>query len=115
MPGLRPGQIYGYRAHGPFAPERGLRFDGEKLLLDPYGLVVSVPDAYDRRAAARPGPNRASAMKSVVADPGAYDWEGDAPLKRPPVETVIYELTCAGSRSIRARDSHAATRGTYTG
>ena len=48
VPGLGPGQVYGYRAHGPFAPERGWRFDGDKLLLDPYGLVVSVPDAYDR-------------------------------------------------------------------
>ncbi len=79
----RPGQVYAYRAHGPFAPERGLRFDGEKVLLDPYGLAVAVPDAYDRGAARRPGDNAAAAMKSVVADPGRYDWEGDRPLQRP--------------------------------
>ena len=54
MPGLGPGQLYGYRAHGPFAPERGLRFDADKLLLDPYGLGVAVPDGYDRAAARRP-------------------------------------------------------------
>ena len=71
VPGLKPGQIYGYRAHGPFAPERGLRFDGEKVLLDPYGLAVAVPEAYNRRAASRPGDNAAVAMKSVVADPVA--------------------------------------------
>jgi len=48
VPGIGPGQIYGYRADGPFAPGRGLRFDREKLLLDPYGLAVAVPDFYQR-------------------------------------------------------------------
>jgi isoamylase len=38
VPGLQPGQVYAYRAHGPFAPDRGWRFDAEKVLLDPYGL-----------------------------------------------------------------------------
>jgi isoamylase len=42
---LKPGQIYAYRAHGPFAPERGFRFDSEKVLLDPYGLAVAVPQS----------------------------------------------------------------------
>ncbi len=68
-PGLKPGQIYAYHAHGPFAPERGFRFDSEKLLLDPYGFAVAVPEAYDRQAARRPGDNTAVAMKNVVADP----------------------------------------------
>src|SRR5215468_43342 len=95
-PGLAAGQVYAYRAHGPFAPERGLRFDKEKALLDPHGIAVAVPDAYDRQAAARPGDNAASAMKSVVADPSRYDWEGDRPLRRPLVETVIYELHVKG-------------------
>jgi glycogen operon protein len=92
VPALKAGQIYGYRAHGPFVPERGLRFDGEKVLLDPYGLAVAVPESYNRGAASRPGDNAAVAMKSVVADAGHYDWEGDLPLKRPFTETVIYEL-----------------------
>ena len=56
--GLKAGQIYAYRAHGPFVPEQGFRFDGEKVLLDPYGLGVVVPEAYDRRAASRPGITR---------------------------------------------------------
>ena len=55
VPDIRPGQVYGYRAHGPFAPDHGLRFDAEKVLLDPYGFAISVPEAYDRGAAARPG------------------------------------------------------------
>jgi isoamylase len=83
VPGLQPGQVYAYRAHGTFDPGRGLWFDAEKVLLDPYGLVVAVPGTYDRWAAARPGDNVAVAMKSVVADPDRYDWEGDRPLQRP--------------------------------
>src|SRR5574342_146917 len=43
LPGVRPGQLYGWRAAGPFDPGRGLRFDGGKLLLDPYGRAVAVP------------------------------------------------------------------------
>jgi isoamylase len=115
VPGLGPGQVYGYRAHGPFAPERGLRFDHDKLLLDPYGLVVSVPDRYDRIAASRPGRNTSVAMKSVVADPHGYDWEGDAPLRRPFAETVMYELHVRGFTQQPSSGLPPATRGTYAG
>jgi glycogen operon protein len=115
VPDLQAGQVYAYRVHGPFAPERGLRFDPDKVLLDPYGLAVAVPDGYDREAARRPGDTAASAMKSVVAAPGGYDWEGDRPLRRPFAETVIYEahvrgFTCRPNSGVAAR-----TRGTYAG
>ena len=115
VPGLSPGQVYAYRAHGPFAPERGLRFDPEKVLLDPYGLAAAVPDAFDRHAAARPGDNARVAMKSVVADPDRYDWEGDAPLKRPFVEAVIYELHVRGFTRHPNSGVACAKRGTYAG
>ena len=115
VPGIGPGQIYGYRADGPFAPGRGLRFDREKLLLDPYGLAVAVPDGYQREAAARPGPNHGAAMKSVVADPGAYDWEGDVPLKRPFAETVIYELHVRGFTRHATSGVSPGSHGTYAG
>src|SRR5882672_3010903 len=115
VPGLKPGQVYAYRARGPFAPERGLRFDREKLLLDPYGLVVAVPQAYDRTAARRPGDNTPVAMKSVVADPSPYDWEGDAPLRRPFAETLIYELHVRGFTQHPSSDVARETRGTYAG
>jgi isoamylase len=115
VPGLAAGQRYAYRAHGPFAPERGLRFDREKLLLDPYGLAVAVPSTYDRDAARRPGDNTSSAMKSVVADPGEYDWEGDEPLQRPFVETVIYELHVRGFTCHPSSGVMPARRGTYAG
>src|SRR5512144_84009 len=81
VPGVQPGQLYGYRAHGPFDPANGLRFDPTKVLLDPYGRGVVVANAYSRDAARQEGDNTATAMKSVVVDLSAYDWEGDAPLR----------------------------------
>jgi isoamylase len=115
VPGPEPGQVYAYRAHGPFAPERGLRFDAEKVLLDPYGLAIAVPDSYDRLAAMRPGGNAAVAMKSVVADRGRYDWEGDQPLRRPFAETIIYELHVRGFTQHASSGVRPATKGTYAG
>jgi len=113
--GLEPGQVYAYRAHGPLAPERGLRFDAEKVLLDPYGLAVAVPDSYDRFAAIRPGGNAAVAMKSVIADRDRYDWEGDQPLRRPFAETIIYELHVRGFTQHPSSGVRPETRGTYAG
>jgi isoamylase len=115
VPAVKPGQVYGYRAHGPFQPENGFRFDGEKVLLDPYGLAVAVPEAYNRKAARGPGDNAAVAMKSVVADPGRYDWEGDLPLKRPFTETVIYELHVRGFTRHSSSGVASVKRGTYAG
>ena len=96
VPGIKAGQIYGYRVSGPFDPSRGMRFDGRKLLLDPYGLAVIVPKKYSRDAARQSGGNPASAMKSVVAAPSTYDWEGDTPLHRPSSRTIIYEIHVRG-------------------
>ncbi|HEU5075690.1 MAG TPA: glycogen debranching protein GlgX [Polyangiaceae bacterium] len=115
VPGLAVGQVYGYRAHGSFTPERGLLFDPEKLLLDPYGLAVSVPEGYDRKAASRPGDNTAVAMKSVVADPHRYDWEEDRPLKRPFAQTIIYELHVNGFTRCPSSGVVPERRGTYSG
>jgi isoamylase len=115
VPGLQPGQVYAYRAHGPFDVERGLRFDAEKVLLDPYGLGVAVPDAYDRDAARRRGDTAATAMKSVVADSRAYDWGSDAPLRRPFAEVVIYELHVRGFTRDPSSGVRPEKRGTYAG
>ncbi len=114
-PGVRPGQIYGYRVEGPSAPERGLRFDPAKLLLDPYGRGVVVPKNYSREAARREGDNAATAMKSVVVDPGAYDWEGDAPLGLPSARTIIYEMHLRGFTRHPSSGVPDKTRGTYAG
>ncbi len=96
VPGILPGQLYGYRVDGPMAADRGLRFDSAKVLLDPYGRGVVVPKNYNRTAAHREGDNAATAMKSVVVDPSAYDWEGDVPLRRPSARTIIYEMHVRG-------------------
>jgi glycogen operon protein len=112
---LRPGQVYAYRAVGPFDPARGLRFDPAKVLLDPYARAIVVPNAYDRGAASRPGENTAVAMRSVVVDPDAYDWEGDAPLRRPFATTVIYETHVAGFTRHPSSGVAPARRGTYAG
>src|SRR5262245_40181845 len=115
VPNLAVGQIYAYRAKGPFEPQRGHRFDGDKILLDPYGLAVTVPDTYDRNAASRRGSNSATAMKSVVADVSAYDWQGDVPLQRPYTETIIYELHVRGFTRNPNSKVAPELRGTYAG
>ena len=115
VPHVRAGQIYGFRAYGPFEPVRGLRFDPSKLLLDPYGRSIVVPKNYSREAARLPGDNTATAMKSVVTDPKAYDWEGDAPLKRPWARTIIYELHVRGFTAHPSSGIVESKRGTYAG
>jgi glycogen operon protein len=115
VPEVRPGQLYGYRAHGPFDPQRGLRFDGQKLLLDPCGLGVAVPATYSREAARRPGENGSVAMKSIVIDPTDYDWQGDEPLRRPFAETVIYELHVRGFTQHPSSGVPRERAGTFAG
>jgi len=115
VPGLKPGQIYAYRADGPYAPAQGVRFDVDKVLLDPYGRAVAVPEGYDRAAASRQGDNAPWAMKSVVTDPAGYDWEGDRPLRRPLVETIIYELHVRGFTRHSSSGVEPGRRGTYAG
>ena len=92
VPSVQPGQIYAYRIAGPFDPSDGLRFDPAKVLLDPYSRSIVVPQNYSREAACRPGDNAATAMKSVVIDSDAYDWEGDTPLQRPCSRAIVYEM-----------------------
>jgi isoamylase len=115
VPGLKPGQLYAYRAHGPSDPANGLRFDPSKVLLDPYGRGVVVPDNYSREAARAEGDNTATAMKSVVVDPWTYDWEGDEVLRRPSSETIIYEMHVKGFTRHPSSGVSQNTRGTYVG
>ncbi|MBV8073601.1 MAG: glycogen debranching protein GlgX [Acidobacteriaceae bacterium] len=113
--GVHAGQIYGFRVHGPFDPVTGLRFDSSKVLLDPYARAVVVPKAYSRSAAGIEGDNTATAMKSVVIDPGAYDWEGDTPLNRPSSRTIIYEMHVRGFTANPNSGVDSPKRGTYAG
>lgn len=113
--GVKPGQIYGYRVSGPFEPSSGMRFDDRKLLLDPYGLAVVVSKGYSRDAARQKGDNTATAMKSVVADPSAYDWEGDTPLHRPSSRTIIYEMHVRGFTRHQTSGVAEKKSGTFAG
>lgn len=115
VPGIKPGQIYGYRVFGPNEPAPGMRFDPGKVLLDPYGRAVVVPKTYSREAAARPGDNAGSAMKSVVAGAGTYDWEGDQHPKRSCTNTIIYEMHARGFTRHPNSGVPESRRGTYAG
>jgi isoamylase len=113
--GVRAGQIYGYRGLGPFDPASGQRFDPDKVLLDPYGRGVVVPQGFSRDAAAEKGNNAATAMKSVVVDPAGYDWEGDRPLNIPSSRTVVYEMHLRGFTRHPNSGVSDRTRGTFAG
>jgi isoamylase len=115
VPRVMPGQIYGFRVNGPFDPERGLRFDPTKLLLDPYGRAVVVPKSYNRLDARKEGDNTATAMKSVVVDSQTYDWEGDTPLQHPSSRTIIYEMHVRGFTAHSSSGVAERKRGTYAG
>ena len=113
--GIGAGQLYGYRVQGPFAPEQGYRYDSEKVLIDPYARSIASGPFYSRKAAMKPGDNCAHAMKSVVVDPGAYDWEGDHQLSQPYASTVIYELHVDSFTRRSNSGVSDEKRGTYLG
>jgi isoamylase len=113
--GIGSGQIYGYRVHGPFDPHKGMRFDPQKILLDPYGRGVAMPKNYSRMLASSPGNNAPFAMKSVVVDPEAYDWEGDSALHRPASRSIIYEMHVRGFTRHQTSGVSEEKRGTYAG
>ena len=115
VPGVEAGQLYGYRAQGPFHPSEGLRFDASKVLLDPYARGVVVPNGYSRQAAQEKGDNAATAMKSVVVDLHAYDWEGDTPLNRPASRSIIYEMHVKGFTRHPSSGVPDQRRGTFRG
>jgi glycogen operon protein len=115
VPGVQAGQLYGYRAHGPVDPLKGTRFDAAKVLLDPYGRGVVVPKNYSRKAAQEKGANSATAMKSVIIDSGAYDWEGDTPLARPSSQSIVYELHVRGFTRHPSSGVSKETRGSFRG
>jgi glycogen operon protein len=125
LPDLRPGQLYGYRVHGPYAPAEGHRFNRNKLLLDPYakaiGRTVRWHDAlfgftlghadddlsFDARDSA------AYAPLAAVADP-SFTWGDDRPPRTPWHDTIIYEVHVRGFTK-KHLGIPEDVRGTYLG
>lgn len=115
LPDIKPGQLYGYRAHGPISPTPGDMFDENKLLIDPYASALAGNSIYSRHAAKMPGNNFAKAFKSVVIDPHLFDWEGDTPIQKPYSQSIIYELHVGGFTKSANSGIEKSKRGTYLG
>jgi isoamylase len=113
LPDLRPGQIYGYRVHGPNEPSRGHRFNPRKVLLDPYAKVIARDLVWDDAVLDAERDTAAFAPLARVADI-AFPWNDDHPPRTPWHETVIYELHVKGFTQ-QHPDVPERLRGTYAG
>jgi len=122
LEGAAPGQVYGYRVAGPYAPQQGQRFNPHKVLLDPYaravvGEYLAQPGFEGHAAYAADQPdqadNAAVALKAQVID-DAYDWGGDKPPRVPAADTILYEVHVKGYTRLHP-DVPEALRGTYAG
>jgi len=108
VPGLKPGALYGYRVHGPFAPEAGHRFNANKLLIDPYARELHGElkwskeqfgydlDSEEKDLSFSDLDNAAFMPKCRVADPNAVDWQGDKHPQVPWANTILYETHVKG-------------------
>ncbi|AFY87037.1 glycogen debranching protein GlgX [Chroococcidiopsis thermalis] len=125
IPGIGPGQRYGYRVHGPYAPQEGHRFNPNKLLIDPYtkaiaGEVGNGPELYGYSWESEEADLSFSDLdsaplmpKSVVVDQ-SFNWEDDKLLRTPWNETIIYETHVKGFTKLHP-DIPEELRGTYAG
>ena len=126
LPGIGPGQRYGYRVHGRWSPEQGHRFNPDKLLIDPYAKSIEgavdwkagnvlpyVPGGDDADLERDDEDDAAAIPKSVVIDE-SFDWQEDRPPARPWHETVIYELHVKGFTKLMEQVPEEL-RGTYAG
>ena len=124
LPDVKPGQLYGFRVHGPWDPEHGRRFNPAKLLLDPYAKAITGgPKWSDEMFGYKMGgkedlerderDNAAFMPKCVVVD-DAFDWGGDHLLRRALSETIIYEVHVKGFSKLWT-EVPENLRGTYAG
>jgi glycogen operon protein len=114
VPEIETGQLYAYRLEGPFQPNEGLRFNTNRALLDPYGRGVVVSKNYSREAV-KSNSSMAVGMKSVVADPWDYSWDGDEPLRLPSARSIVYEMHVRGFTQHPSSGVDERLRGTYAG
>ncbi|MGH2968394.1 MAG: glycogen debranching protein GlgX [Solirubrobacteraceae bacterium] len=129
LPGIGPGQRYGYRVHGPYEPLAGHRFNPHKLLIDPYAKSIEGKVRWNRASVLPYVPTAGAGddadlelddedsaiaiPKSVVVDP-QFDWEGDRRPDIPLHETVIYEAHVKGFTQLHP-EVREDLRGTYAG
>ena len=127
LPGIRPGQAYGYRVEGPFDPTRGMRFNRNKLLLDPYAKAINGRIAWNKTMFSYPidsddenrdllfntSDDTAGMNKSIVIDP-SFDWHGVEPPNTQLHESIIYEVHVKGMTALHP-DVPREERGTYRG
>ena len=122
VPGVGPGQAYGFRVRGPYDAARGLRCNPAKLLLDPYaralrGEVSYGPEVFDYSWDDHDAPSSLDSAGhvplSLVTEPG-FDWGSDVPLQRDYADTVLYEAHVKGF-TMRHPDVPPELRGTYAG
>ncbi|MGA2023285.1 MAG: glycogen debranching protein GlgX [Steroidobacteraceae bacterium] len=122
VPDVGPGQLYGYRADGPYAPEQGHRYNVNKLLLDPYARALAGPliwsDALYGYRVSSPRADlsfdqsdSASGVPKAVVTVDRFDWGADRPLRTPWSDTIIYEAHLRGL-SMRHEGIAPAQRGT---
>jgi glycogen operon protein len=126
LPGVRPGTLYGFRAHGAYEPEAGLRFNPAKLLVDPYaraitgavdfsGPVYGYPLGGPEQDLARDDQDSAASMpKAVVLDGDAFDWGDDRRPAVPWHRSIIYEVHVRGFTRLHP-EVPPELRGTYLG
>jgi len=107
LPGLKPGQLYGYRVHGPYDPDSGHRFNPSKLVVDPYARALAGEMQWSDAMLgyAIGGPEQDMALDDRDSGPGMpkcvvldddFDWEGDEHPRIPFEKSVIYELHVKG-------------------
>ena len=123
LPGLKPGQCYGFRVHGPYEPQNGHRFNANKLLFDPYARAISGTidwnDALFSYQIGETGEDlsfsesdSAPYMPKCVVTDSNFDWEGDRRPNIPLHKTIIYETHVKGFTQLHP-DVPADLRGTY--
>ena len=125
VPSIGPGQRYGFRVHGPFAPKEGHRFNPNKLLIDPYAKALDGDIQFGEEIFGYrwDDPNEDLGFselndahlipKGVVVDE-SFDWEGDKLLQTPEYETIIYEMHVKGFTKLHP-EIPPKLRGTYAG
>jgi len=125
--GIRPGQLYGYRVYGRYQPKKGIRFNSQKLLIDPYAKAIQgklevkasmfdyslVGDKKKETFEKNIDDSAGEMNKSVVIDTG-FDWEGIAKPDTPMHKSIIYELHVKGFTATHP-DIPEHERGTYRG